>query len=74
MVIIMAPEEVQIPLSLIYDENLKELAFIKIHCDEKRCLKVKVSNMDIIKSEIIRFNRRAIRPDYLFTAVKKTRY
>lgn len=71
MTIIIAPGEGQTPLSLIYDENLEEMAFIKVHCGQKRKFKVTLSHSDIIKSEITRYDRRAIRSDYLFTALKK---
>lgn len=69
--ITIAPGEGKKPISLINDENLEELAFIKIHGGEKRNFSVKLSHSDIIKSEITRFDRRAMRVDYLFTALKK---
>ena len=69
--LIIAPGEKKRPLSLIFDEHMEELAFVKIHCGQKREFKVKLSHMDITKSEISREDRRAVRPDYLFTALKK---
>ncbi|CAD7078337.1 unnamed protein product [Hermetia illucens] len=70
--LVMAPGEGKIPLSLIYDENMEELGFIKIHCGEKRIFKVKLSHLDVIKSELSREDRRAVRADYLFTAKETT--
>lgn len=70
-VIVMAPGEGHVPKSLLFDENLEELAFIKVHCGIKRDFKIKLSHAEVIKSEISRCDRRAVRPDYLFTALKK---
>ncbi|CAD7091724.1 unnamed protein product [Hermetia illucens] len=72
--LVMAPGEGKTPLSLIYDDNMEELGFIKIHCGQKRIFKVKLSHLDIIKSELSREDRRAVRTDYLFTALKKQQY
>lgn len=69
--LIIAPGEGKQPLSLIFDEHMEELAFVKIYCGQKREFKVKLSHMDITKSEISREDRRAVHSDYLFTALKK---
>ncbi|XP_043472427.1 uncharacterized protein LOC122505072 [Leptopilina heterotoma] len=71
VVITMAPGEGKRPIYLLNDQNLEELAFIKIHRGNKRNFSVKLSHSEIIKSEISRFDRRAMRIDYLFTALKK---
>ncbi|XP_047999641.1 uncharacterized protein LOC125236759 [Leguminivora glycinivorella] len=70
-VIVLAPGEGQRPISLLFDEHLEELAFIKVHCGVKRDFKINLRHSEIIKSEISRQDRRAVRPDYLFTALKK---
>lgn len=71
VVITMAPGEGRKPICLIDDLYLEELAFIKIFGGEKRKYDKKLSHSDVIKSEISRFDRRAMRVDYLFTALKK---
>jgi len=72
LTITMAPGEGQRPLSLAYDDCFEELAFIKIHCGQKRKFKVELSAFEVINSEISRVDRRAVqRPDYLFSALKK---
>lgn len=72
-VIVMAPGEGHVPISLLFDKNLKELALIKVHCGIKRDFKIKLTHAEVIKSEISRYNRRAVRPDYLFTALKNNK-
>lgn len=69
--IIMAPGEGERPISLLFDQHLEELAFIKIHCGVARQFHVNLSHSEITRSEISRNDRRAVRPDYLFTALKK---
>ncbi|XP_046974744.1 uncharacterized protein LOC124541014 [Vanessa cardui] len=69
--ITMAPGEGNQPRSLIYDEYMEELGFIKIHGGVERKFKINLSNSEIMKSEITRFDRRAMRADYLFTLLKK---
>ncbi|CAD7078400.1 unnamed protein product [Hermetia illucens] len=69
--LVMAPGEGKKALSIIYDENMDELGFTKVQCGQKRIFEVRLSHLDIIKSEVSREDRRAVRPDYLFTALKK---
>lgn len=67
----MAPGEGKKPISLLFDQHLEELAFIKVHCGVERKFNVNLSHSEITRSEISRNDRRAVRPDYLFTALKK---
>ncbi|CAG5050266.1 unnamed protein product [Parnassius apollo] len=69
--IVMAPGEGERPISLLFDRHLEELAFIKVHCAIERKYLVNLSHSEVTRSEISRNDRRAVRPDYLFTALKK---
>ncbi|CAG4973517.1 unnamed protein product [Parnassius apollo] len=71
LTIVMAPEEGERPISLLFDRHLEELAFIKVHCAIERKYLVNLSHSEVTRSEISRNDRRAVRPDYLFTALKK---
>ncbi|CAG5042961.1 unnamed protein product [Parnassius apollo] len=71
LTIVMAPGEGERPISLFFDRHLEELAFIKVHCAIERKYLVNLSHSEVTRSEISRNNRGAVRPDYLFTALKK---
>lgn len=68
-----APGEGQIPLSILRDENCEELAFPSIWFGHSRIRaeNVKLSYTELIKSELRRSDRRAVRADHLFFAHKK---
>ncbi|CAG4978794.1 unnamed protein product [Parnassius apollo] len=71
LTIVMAPGEGERPISLLFDRHLEELAFIKVHCAIERKYLVNLSHSEVTRSEISRNDGRAVRPDYLFTALKK---
>ena len=53
-----APGENRRPISILMDDDLEELAFPTIYCGQRRNLKVKLSLVQIAKSEARMYDRR----------------
>ena len=70
--ILYAPGENKTPISLLLDTDAELLSFPKIYCGQPRNLRsgIKLTHMDIVKSEVRRDDRRACTPTHLLYAYK----
>jgi len=66
-----APCESKKPTPMTIDIRAEELSFPSIYCGQKRSLKIKLSYIDIAKSEIRRYDRRACKPTKVLYMFKK---
>jgi hypothetical protein len=66
-----APAEGQIPISLFFDKNAEEQSFPSIFAGYPRMISAFISYIKIIRSELQRRDRRAVRPDHLLYVLKK---
>jgi hypothetical protein len=69
--LVFAPGEGIKPLSLVNDTDVEELSFPTIYWGKRRNFKNKLSYADIVKSELMRFDRRCCTILKIFFMYKK---